>query len=194
MPREEDEKQPEPSEILSGAINILGLRIDLGELLSSPENLRDRLEQLRETLREAGGKEVLSDQEWRQGGTSITGHIRTRGLLGDHEFHIGTTGQPVARGAGRPTPEPPEVVEPPLDVFDEGSQVVIVADVPGVTIEDLELKVVGDTFSLATRDTAQRRYRKELHLESAVDPDRLQSSCHNGVLEIRLPKRGTQQG
>lgn len=191
MAEGEQDKGSAPAEIISGALNIFGLKIDLGELLRSPEELQERLEELRETLKAAGGKEVLSDEEWRQGRASISGHIRTRSLSGEQEFHVGTLGRSRSRATGRPAPTPPEaeVTEPPVDVFDEGQQVTIVADVPGVGLEDLELKVEGRVFSLATKATARRSYRKELRLEHDVDPESTQATCHNGALEVRLRKR-----
>lgn len=187
---EKREREPGLSGIIGGELNIFGLKIDLGQLLGAPEKLTGGLEELRETLKRAGGKEVLSDEEWRQGGMTVTGHIRTGGLLGEREFHVGTMGRPGRAAAGRQAPEPPQVVEPPVDVFDEGQQVTIVADVPGVSEDDLELKVEGSVFSLATRATARRSYRKELRLDADLDPDSLESTCHNGVLEVRLWKRG----
>jgi len=190
-PESEEEKESEFSDLIGGTLNIFGLKVDLGELLGSPQKLTGRLEELRETLKKAGGKEVLSDEEWRQGGGTITGHIRTRGLLGEREFHVGTTGKPGRKATGRPSPEPPEVVEPPVDIFDEGEQVTIVADVPGVALEDLELNVEGRVFSLATKATAPRSYRKELRLESDVQADSLEATCRNGALEVRVRKQGT---
>ncbi len=184
-----EKKEFDPADVLGGTLNIFGLKLDLAELIDSPESLKGRLEELREKLKAAGGKEVLSDEEWRQGGASITGHIRTRGLFGEQEFHLGTTGKRGKRQPGKPTMEPPEVVEPPVDVFDDGQEVTIVADVPGISPQDLELKLEGNVFSLSTKATARRSYRKELHLGADLDPDSLQSTCHNGVLEVRLRKR-----
>ena len=186
----EEESGNDPRDLLGGTLNILGFKIDLGELLASPEGFNGRLEELRERLKAAGGKEVLSDEEWRQGGASVTGHIRTGGILGEQEFHIGTTGRPQTRRRGRPVPEPPEAMEPPVDVFEEGQEVTIIADVPGVSPEDLELKVEGNVFVLSTKADARRNYRKEIRFESAVDPDSLQVAGHNGVLEVRLRKQG----
>lgn len=186
---EKPKKEPEPSDIIGGSLNIFGLKIDLGELLGSPEKLTGRLEELREKLKEAGGREVLSDEEWRRGGASITGHIRTRGLLGEQEYHIGTMGKPGRREARQPATEAPEVLEPPVDVFDEEEQVTIVADVPGVGLEELELKAEGSAFSLSTKGGARRRYQKELRLDAELEPESLQATCHNGVLEVRLRKR-----
>ncbi len=192
MGKGERKEEPEPGELLGGTLNIFGLKIDLGELLGSPEKLTGRLEELREKLKAAGGIEVLSDEEWRRGGASVSGHIRTRGLLGEQEFHVGTVGKAGRRQAKRPPPEPPEVFEPPVDVFGEEQRVVIVADVPGVTLEDLELKIEGGTFSLSTRETARRRYGKELAIEADVEPESLQATCNNGVLEVRLHKRAKE--
>ena len=86
--KKEDEK-PDISDVIGGTINVFGLKIDLAKLLSSPEDVRDRLEELREKLKKAAGKEVLSDEEWRQGGTSISGHLRTGGVLGEREYQPG---------------------------------------------------------------------------------------------------------
>lgn len=185
----EERKDPATGELLSGALNIFGLKIDLGELLTSSEGLQNRLQELRETLKAAGGRETLSGAQWRQGAVGITGHIRTRGLLGDREFHLGTTGKPEIRMSGRARNAPPEVIEPPVDVFDEGQQITIVADVPGVALKDFELKVEGRVVSLSTKPTARRSYQKELRLEADVEPESLQTTCHNGVLEIRLRKK-----
>jgi HSP20 family molecular chaperone IbpA len=188
----EEKKEARPTELLSGTLNILGLKIDLGELLQAPEELSGRLEELREKLKAAGGKAALSDEEWRKGGTSVSGHIRTRGLLGEQEFHVGTMGKARNKASGRPAPAPTEVVEPPMDVFYEAQQVTIVADVPGASLEDLELRVEGRVFSLSARPTARRNYRKELHLEADVTPESLQATCRNGVLEVRLNKQGAK--
>ena len=184
---DKDKKDFDPADLLGGTLNILGLKIDVGELLTSPQDLRDRLEELRAKLKAAGGTEVLSDEEWNRGGASITGHIRIRGISGDQEYHIGTSGK--ARPARTPTAEPPEAVEPTVDVFDEGDGVTVIADVPGISLDDLELKVEGSRFFLSTRPTARRRFRKELHLETELEPTSLQATCNNGVLEVRLRKR-----
>ncbi|MBF8267848.1 MAG: Hsp20/alpha crystallin family protein [Dehalococcoidia bacterium] len=185
-------KEFDPSDFLSGTLNILGIKLDLGDLLEAPEKLTGHLEELREKLKAVGGKETLSDEEWGQGGATITGHIRTGGLLGDQEYHIGTSGKPRTRG--KPAPEPPEVIEPAVDVFDEEGQVIIVADVPGVSLEELELRVAGGVFSLSSKATARRSYRKELSLGADLEPESLRATCRNGVLEVRLRKRGTGSG
>lgn len=195
MAKDDKDKASEPSDIFSGALNIFGLKLDLGDLLDAPEKLSGSLEALREKLKQAGGKEALSDEDWKSGGVSVSGHIRTRGIRGEEEYHIGTAGRPRTgrpRKSEQPAPEPPEVLEPPIDVFDEGPQITIVADVPGVSLDEMELKVEGRVFSLSTKASTRRNYSKELHLEADVDPGSLRAACHNGVLEVQLRKRETE--
>lgn len=193
MEKKED-KEFDPSSVISGALNILGLKIDLGKLLSTPEEVKDRLEQLREKLKQVGGKEVLGSEEWRQGGVSISGVVRTRGILGEREYHMGTGlrpgRQPRPPKASRPPASPEEVVEPTVDIFTEAGEIMVVAEVPGVGLNDLELKVhSGKVLSLSTHPGARRRYQKEIELSAEVDAETLRATCRNGVLEVRLRKK-----
>lgn len=189
------EEEFDLSNLIGGTLNIFGLKVDLAKLLSSPEDAGSQLQELRERLKQLGGKEVLSDEEWQRGAATIGGYLRTRGILGDREYHIGTSAGPTpqarpqkSRERARPAPTV-EAMEPSLDVFDEPEQVTIVADVPGVGLDDLDLKVEGNLLSLATKPTARRAYRKAIELSSPIEPESLQTACRNGVLEIRLRKK-----
>jgi HSP20 family protein len=179
------DKESDLSDVLGGTLDIFGLKIDLGKLLSSPEDVKDRLEELREKLKKTGGREVLSDEEWRRGETTISGHFRTSGILGEREYHIGTAG-PSTRPGGRERVSEP--LEPPVDVFQEAAEVMIVADVPGAELTDLELRVQDDVLALSTRPATRRSYRKEIKLGCRVDKDSLKASCRNGILEVHLRK------
>ena len=192
MPEEERKEKGKPasSVILGGSLDILGLKIDLGKLLSAPEELAGRLEGLREKLKAAGGKETLSDEEWRQGGAVVTGHIRVRDLSGEREYHVGTLGRTGRQPAGQP-PGPPEAVEPPVDVFHEAGQVAVVADVPGVELDDLSVKLEGNILAISTKVGARRSYQKTVPLEGDLEPSSLTATCRNGVLEVRLRKRSS---
>ena len=126
---------------------------------------------------------MLSDEGWRKGETTISGHFRTSGILGEREYHIGTAG-PSTRPESRERVSEP--LEPPVDVFHEAGEVMVVADVPGADLPDLELTVEHDVLSLATKPAARRSYRKEIRLGCRVDKDSLKASCRNGVLEVHL--------
>jgi HSP20 family protein len=198
---EEEKKEQEfdLSNVIGGKLNILGLNLDLGKLLSAPAEVAEQLEELREKLKQAGGKEAVSDEEWRSGAVRVSGYVSTRGLLGDREYHIGTTprpgGSPRPRSRASPparTRETPEVVEPAVDLYHEDQEIVVVAEVPGVGLEDLELKVEGGVLSLSTRPGVRRQYRKVIDLGAAVDRESLRTTCRNGVLEARLIKLAPQ--
>ena len=176
------------SDVLGGTLNVLGLKIDLAKLLSSPEDMGDRLQELRERLRQAGGKEVLGYEEWRSG-ASVSGHFRTRGILGDAEYHIGTTTLPKAQKGAKGSPQPLEFAEPAVDVFDEADGIMVVVEVPGLGLEDLELKVEDEALSLSTKPTTHRNYRKKIKLGSPVAAESLQATCRNGIPEVHLQKK-----
>jgi HSP20 family protein len=184
-----NKKEPEISDVIGGTLDIFGLKIDLAKLLSSPEEMKSSLEELREKLKKAGGREVLSDEEWRKGEPSISGHLRTSGILGEREYHIGTAGSGGRQKGCETVSEPVEEVEPPVDVFHEEQEVVVVAEVPGVDLADLELIVKDDVLSLCSKPAARRNYRKEIKLGSRVDQDSLKATCRNGILEVHLQKR-----
>ncbi len=177
------DKEFDLSQVIGGALDIFGVKLDLGKLLSSPDEVRERLEALREKLKQAGGKETLTDEEWKQG-VSVRGHVKTHGVLGEREYHIGTGVRPPPKAT-----KPPEVVEPAVDVFDEPKEIVVVAEVPGVGLNDLELKIQDRVLSLFTRPDARMGYRKEIELSSEVDAGSLKATCHNGILEVRLRKK-----
>ena len=189
--KKKGDKDFDLSDVIGGQLNFFGLKIDLAKLLSSPEDVKDRLEELRERLKGVGGKEVLIDEEWRMGQTSISGHLRTSGILGEREYHIGTAGTPTRRRDWEEAPQLSEAVEPPVDLFHEEQEIVVVAEVPGVDLADLELQVQDDVLSLSTKPTAHRNYRKRIELGSPVDADTLKATCRNGVLEIHLSKRAS---
>ncbi len=183
------DKEFDLSQVIGGALDIFGVKLDLGKLLSSPDEVRERLDALREKLKQAGGKETQTDEEWKQG-VSVRGHVRTRGVLGEREYHIGTGGKPAwEQRPTRKPPEPPEVVEPAVDVFDEPKEIVVVAEVPGVGLKDLELKIQGQVLSLSTKPKARMGYKKHIELPSEVDADTLRTTWRNGILEIRLRKK-----
>jgi HSP20 family protein len=80
-----------------------------------------------------------------------------------------------------------EVREPAVDVFDEGAEVVVIAELPGVDESAIALEVKDDILLLSASDSG-REYRKEVLLPSAVLGETMKSSYRNGILEIRLTK------
>lgn len=116
-----------------------------------------------------------------------------KGARGVYGLSVRTlAGKPVIESFGniRETPKGPvveEVREPIVDVFDEEDHIVVIAELPGVSENKIDIEAAGDILNLAASDT-DRKYAKEMLLPSKVKPQSLKSTYQNGVLEIRLEK------
>lgn len=137
----------------------------------------------------------LSDSE--TGEKSQTGEFKVNGLgdkaQGVYGFSVrtGIGGAPHVEQFGniRKTETGPvvaDVREPLVDVFDEGPEIVIVVELPGVTEADIRVDLQGDVLAIET--TGERKYAKEILLSAAAAPGSLQKSYTNGILELRLKK------
>lgn len=80
-----------------------------------------------------------------------------------------------------------EVREPVVDVFVEDQYVIIVAEMPGISAEDVHIERVHDVVTLAA-EHGPKKYSKEILLPASVSDAPPQVSCHNGVLEIKFAK------
>ena len=115
---------------------------------------------------------------------------RARGVYG-FTIRTGLGGIPTVERFGniRSTEEGPvvdEVREPMVDVFDEGESVLVVAELPGVAEEEIEVEVRDDVLSLEAK--GDRKYAKEVLLPCPVDVATLRKAYKNGVMEVRLSK------
>jgi HSP20 family protein len=80
--------------------------------------------------------------------------------------------------------------EPAVDIFEEGQSLVVLAELPGARLEDVEVRVNGDVLVLSTRPGHhdRRRYYREMLLPFAVHSEGLQRTFRNGVLELELER------
>lgn len=77
--------------------------------------------------------------------------------------------------------------KPLIDVFDTDDTVHVVAEMPGIEKEDVELSVDGrELYILAAR--GDRRYNETVKLPTDVDESSAKATYKNGVLEIVLKK------
>ena len=115
---------------------------------------------------------------------------RAKGVYG---FSIKTmAGKPVVESFGniRETARGPiveEVREPMIDVFDEEDHILVIAELPGVSENEIKIEVAGDILNLTASDK-DRKYAKEILLPGKVNPDSVKTSYNNGILEITLEK------
>jgi len=80
-----------------------------------------------------------------------------------------------------------EEYQPLVDVLVEETSVVIVAQLPGVSKESIEVHATEDKIAISVV-SPQRHYYKELDLPAKVDPKSSTTTYKNGVLEVHLKK------
>ncbi len=164
------------------------INIDLG-LGGIFKGLGNLVELLRE-MEEEGESEVTRTGE-------VKGPGRTRAMYG-LTVRVGTGGVPRVERFGnvRETEAGPvveEVREPMVDVFDEGNEVVVIAEIPGVEESDISWEIREDILLLSATDE-DRKYNKEVLLPCAVAPETAKTSYRNGILEVRLTKASSESG
>lgn len=96
---------------------------------------------------------------------------------------------------------------PRVDVLEDEQGITLLADLPGVPREQLEIKVDGETLSIegvvaaATPANLQPayvemrvpRYRRSFTLSRELDPSRIEANLKDGVLNLRIPKQAHAQ-
>ncbi|MBI3862330.1 MAG: Hsp20/alpha crystallin family protein [Planctomycetia bacterium] len=129
-----------------------------------------------------------------------------------HPEKNGASQIPVTHAPGpaeAPPPLPPEVAPaeralftPPIDIYESDEGLVLIADLPGVSVGSLELQVQNNKLTLLGRVASQvpagaRQLHKEYEegdflrsfiLSEDVDHERVSARLNNGVLEVVLPR------
>ena len=156
--------------------------LGLGGIFNGIEKLVD----LAAELKEKGG-EVSKE------GEIDLGHLK-EGMKGVFGFSIKTAvgGKTVVEPFGNinKTPKGPKVSEqrePITDVFDEKEEVVVMAEMPGISEEGISIDLKGDILAIKAVNRI-RKYYKEVLLPSKVRPETMTSRYKNGVLEVRIKK------
>ena len=106
-----------------------------------------------------------------------------------------------AAQAGNDVPQP--FVVPPVDVYENENAITLLADLPGVTKEQLHVRVDGDNLVIeATATTAGGpanmelvygelqcpSYRRQFTLSRELDTGRIEAQLRDGVLRLTIPK------
>ena len=116
-------------------------------------------------------------------------------------INIGPDGKPIIDSFGnikaKPysgEPEVKKVREPLTEVNEEGDQIIVICEMPGVTKDDIELKASRDSLTISTKSKVKgRSYYKEVKLPSAINSDYARARYTNGILEVKLKKIDEQQ-
>lgn len=91
---------------------------------------------------------------------------------------------------------------PPIDIYDSAEGLVLIADLPGVSVESLELQVQDNRLTLLGRvpsaapaeatlihkEYEEGDFLRSFILSEEVDHERINARLNNGILEVILPK------
>ncbi len=106
-------------------------------------------------------------------------------------MRVGPDGKPIIQRFGNVSGEEEfkmtPHLEPLVDVIEEDDEIIVVAELPGVSKDEINVRIKGSTLIIKV-DNPQRPYHKILELPGKVKKDQATSAIRNGVLEIRLKK------
>jgi HSP20 family protein len=127
---------------------------------------------------------------------------------GAHLADQGSTPLAPATGAG-PDREPTRAEEvfgaPPVDIFEDEDGLVVLADLPGVAPEGLDVRVEQRVLTITAhaepppsgtalhREYELTNFFRQFQLPEEVDTDRIQAELKQGVLTLRLPRAPKEQ-
>jgi HSP20 family molecular chaperone IbpA len=91
---------------------------------------------------------------------------------------------------------------PPVDIFEDKDAVTLIADLPGVGKENLQLQIDKDTLQIygkvTKRSPAQplsqyaefpeKDYYRAFTIGEEIDQEKIEATINNGVLRLLLPK------
>ncbi len=80
-----------------------------------------------------------------------------------------------------------EAIEPLVDVIDEKDRVVVVAELPGIDKDKIDIRIKDGKLIIRARDK-DRKYYKEIELPPGIKPETAKAKYRNGVLEITIEK------
>jgi HSP20 family protein len=103
-----------------------------------------------------------------------------------------------SRGEGRDQP----IVVPPVDVFENESGITLLADLPGVSRDQLGVRVDGDTLTIEATaaiegpanmelvygEAQYPAWRRSFTLSRELDSERVEATLKDGVLRLSIPK------
>ncbi|GAB4418561.1 MAG: Hsp20/alpha crystallin family protein [Thermodesulfovibrionales bacterium] len=96
-----------------------------------------------------------------------------------------------------------EVVSPSVDIFEEGDDIVVKAELPGIKKENIEVKLTDDTITISGEKKKEEKVEKKgyyrlersygsfhrsFSLPTEVQTDKARAQFKDGILEVRIPK------
>jgi HSP20 family protein len=92
---------------------------------------------------------------------------------------------------------------PPVDIYETDDALVLTAELPGVSKDDVSIEIHNNTLTLRGErkhdaevkeehyhrvERAYGTFQRAFVLPTLVDQEKVQATYHDGILELRLPK------
>ena len=157
-----------------------GFELGLGGMLKGLGDLVEKLADLAKT-----GEQMSRTGEIHGPGKEVKGiyGFTIKSGLGDNRPHIEPFGNiRKDRESGHTVVQ--EVREPVVDVFEEEDHVLVLAEMPGVSVEDVKITVEDDLLTISA-ERGDKKYRKEVQLPASSTREKTLVTCNNGVVEIK---------
>ncbi|MDD5033443.1 MAG: Hsp20/alpha crystallin family protein [Methylococcaceae bacterium] len=156
--------------------NVEGILRGLGDLVEKLGELAEKGEQ----IKRSGHFDIPAGQ---RDVKAVYGFSVKMGL-GDEETQVEPFGN-VRRNEDTGETVVQEVSEPLVDVIEEADHILVLAEMPGVSEEDVRLDLAGDILTLHA-ERGSKKYHKEILLPRTFDAEGMERSCRNGILEVKL--------
>jgi HSP20 family protein len=94
---------------------------------------------------------------------------------------------------------------PPVDIYETDTEVVVVADMPGVSKDQILMNVISNQLTISgyfqtewegtklVREFPNCNYYRTFRLSNVIDVENIQAKITDGVLTIKLPKKQLAQ-
>jgi HSP20 family protein len=98
---------------------------------------------------------------------------------------------------------------PPVDIYETPTSFVLTAEAPGVSLAELDVRVVDNTLILRGErrwgrdvqgenfhrlESSYGKFERSFTLSQRIDADQITAELQNGVLKVTLPKRAEPGG
>lgn len=117
-------------------------------------------------------------------------------IIRGFSIRIGPDGKPEIREFGtKPTIKETGIEErkPLVDVIETDYEVQVIAEMPGVNKDDIELNATETSLEIRA-EGENRKYYETVELPVEVEPDSAKARYNNGVLEVILKKKTPKRG
>jgi HSP20 family protein len=101
-----------------------------------------------------------------------------------------------------------EVISPSVDIYEEGKDLVLKADIPGLKRKDVNVDITDDILTISGEKKKEEKverddyyryershgsFRRTFELPKDVEKGKIKAHFEDGVLEIRLPRSNAKE-